>query len=243
MRKSFVRKSLIAATALAGAGAAALPAAPANAAAGSVQLSSTTVTLSPTSHVYLTVNADFGACMEEGLIEVKAASGTGFDYKDFGRDDDGKVSVKFPFAADDSTGKWYVSISGATCDYASTIEQDDIATFSVFRPTRIVKLDAAPEPIKKGKKLTVSGYLQRMDPYGGSAGGPAYVVARGVKVAIQFKAKGTGTWVSGGTATSASSGRFAKTFTAAKDGYWRAVFPGSGTYAASTGTPDYVDVR
>jgi hypothetical protein len=101
--------------------------------------------------------------------------------------------------------------------------------------TAISSFNASPEPIKKGKRLTVAGTLKRDTT--------SWKAFSGQSVKIYFAAKGATTWTYEGTAKTSSTGHFSHTFTAAKDGTWRATYAGSSSYLAVTGSGDYVDVR
>jgi hypothetical protein len=101
--------------------------------------------------------------------------------------------------------------------------------------TAISSFNASPEPITKGRRLTVAGTLKRDTT--------SWKAFSGQSVKIYFAAKGTTTWTYEGTAKTSSTGHFSHTFTAAKDGTWRATYAGSTTYLAVTGSGDYVDVR
>jgi hypothetical protein len=85
--------------------------------------------------------------------------------------------------------------------------------------------------------LTASGKLNRY------VGGRWVHAGSGAVIQIQFKASGSSAWTTLGTTKTTSAGTFARTFTASKDGTWRAVYTGSSTYLPSTGGTDYVDVR
>lgn len=100
-------------------------------------------------------------------------------------------------------------------------------------------VDAAPEPVRRGATITVSGRLLRIKF--GSA--PWYVAYSGRPVKLYVRPAGASTWTYMGTATTGSDGRFAKRFTARRDGNWRAVFPGTTRYVRKTSAADYVDVR
>jgi hypothetical protein len=101
--------------------------------------------------------------------------------------------------------------------------------------TAISGFNASPEPIKKGKRLTVAGTLKRDTT--------SWKAFSGQSVKIYFAPKGATTWTYEGAAKTSSTGHFSHTFTAAKDGTWRATYAGSSTYLAVTGSGDYVDVR
>lgn len=94
-------------------------------------------------------------------------------------------------------------------------------------------VDAGPEPVKKGRSITVKGKLTNKD------GGP---VDR-AKVAVFFKAKGTGVWKFAGWAWTNGSGDFAKKFKAKQDGSWRFKYDGDAENFRTTSNWDYVDVR
>jgi hypothetical protein len=89
--------------------------------------------------------------------------------------------------------------------------------------TAISSFNASPEPIKKGRRLTVAGTLKRHTT--------SWKAFPGQSVKIYFAAK------------TSSTGHFSHTFTADRDGTWRATYAGSSTHLAVTGSGDYVDVR
>ncbi|GAA2470493.1 MULTISPECIES: hypothetical protein [Actinomycetes] len=98
--------------------------------------------------------------------------------------------------------------------------------------------DAAPEPVKKGKTVTVSGKLARADwedgKYHGYANQP---------VKLQFRKKGSSTYTTLKTVKTNSTGNLKTTTTATVDGYFRYAFAGTTTTPATTATGDYVDVK
>ncbi|MGW1025480.1 hypothetical protein ACWD4J_17545 [Streptomyces sp. NPDC002577] len=102
--------------------------------------------------------------------------------------------------------------------------------------TRIIDGNASPEPVRKGRTITVKGTLQHYT----SSAWRAYADQ---KVKILFRPKGSSTWYDMGNTTTRSSGSFSKAFTASKDGTWVAVllYPNS-THLVSSGREDYVDV-
>ncbi|MDD9375136.1 hypothetical protein M8Z33_00295 [Streptomyces sp. ZAF1911] len=106
--------------------------------------------------------------------------------------------------------------------------------------TVIPEFNAAPEPVKAGRPITVTGKLTYQDMRGGPF---TSLVAQPVRV--YFRASGTTTWKSMGTATTRSDGTFKKAFTAAKDGTWQARYEPAGTNTAfaSTSREDLVDVQ
>ncbi|NEB01824.1 hypothetical protein [Streptomyces sp. SID13726] len=98
--------------------------------------------------------------------------------------------------------------------------------------------DASPEPVKKGRTITVTGKLTRADWETGKYTGYA-----SQKATLQFRAKSATTYTTVKTVTSGSGGSLKATTTASKDGYYRYVFAGTATTGAATAAGDYIDVR
>ncbi|KAB1978730.1 hypothetical protein F8144_38650 [Streptomyces triticiradicis] len=105
--------------------------------------------------------------------------------------------------------------------------------------TRIKDANASPEPVTKGRTITVKGVLQ--ERAAGSATWKAYGAR---KVQILFRPKGKKTWYLMSTVTTKSNGSFSKGFRAQQDGTWVPVFlyPDSKHFVGE-GAEDYVDVR
>ncbi|MFD5876069.1 hypothetical protein [Streptomyces sp. NPDC060322] len=101
-----------------------------------------------------------------------------------------------------------------------------------------VTVNASPEPVVKGRTITVTGSLTRADwvkhTYTGYAG---------KSVSLQFRKAGSSVYSTVRTATSSSTGALKTTVTASADGYWRWSFGGSSTSGTATAAGDYVDVR
>ncbi|MGC0329383.1 hypothetical protein RKD23_002373 [Streptomyces sp. SAI-170] len=111
-------------------------------------------------------------------------------------------------------------------------------TTRLKRASVIESADASPEPVAKGKPITIKGTLKRAnwnthryDLYGGQ------------KVVLQFKAAGTTAWTYVKTVTTSTTGALKTTVTAAKDGTWRWYYAGNSITGAKATTGDYVDVR
>jgi len=141
----------------------------------------------------------------------------------------GAFSVGAPAARD---GYWRVRYAGSSA-YRPAMSGVDFVD-ARYR-TAITSYNAAPEPVRKGRALTVQGKLSRY------VGG--WKPGSGGTVKIYFRRAGTSSWALAGTTRSASNGVFRKSFAAERDGTWRAVYPGSSTYLPFTGPGDYVDVR
>lgn len=102
--------------------------------------------------------------------------------------------------------------------------------------TRVTGFNASPEPVSKGRTITVTGILQ-------SAKGSTWTALPGQRVSIRFRAAGstTGTWMT--SVTTGRDGRFTATSTAKQDGTWYATYTATSAYLDTTGPGDYVDVR
>ncbi|MER7922284.1 hypothetical protein ABTY96_04000 [Streptomyces sp. NPDC096057] len=102
--------------------------------------------------------------------------------------------------------------------------------------TRITGFNASPEPIRKGRTLTVTGTLQRPN-------GSTWTGVSGQHVTIRFRAAGAKTSTAMATATTGKDGKFTLTFTAKQDGTWNAAYTATSAFLNSTSAGDYVDVR
>ena len=116
-------------------------------------------------------------------------------------------------------------------------DQGNLATTLVQRASKLT-VNAGPEPVYKGKTVTVTGKLSRANwddhKYHGYTKQP---------VKLQFRKAGTSTYTTLKTVYSDSYGNLKTTATAASDGYWRFSFAGTSTTPAVSATGDYVDVR
>ncbi|MFF4118458.1 hypothetical protein ACFY0P_34130 [Streptomyces sp. NPDC001714] len=115
--------------------------------------------------------------------------------------------------------------------------QDNMGKVLVQRLSKLT-VNAAPEPVKKGKTITVTGSLTRANwdakKYSGYA-------SQSVK--LQFRKKGSSTYTTLKTIKSSSTGALKTTTTATVDGYYRYSFAGTSTTPAVNATGDYVDVQ
>lgn len=113
---------------------------------------------------------------------------------------------------------------------------EDGAPVKVVRAAKVTA-NAAPEPVRKGKTVTVRGKLTRANwntlRYNGYGSRP---------VKLQFRAKG-GSWHTVKTVTSSATGAVRGSTKATRDGCFRFVFRGNGTSSKATSGADCVDVR
>ncbi|WP_416984448.1 hypothetical protein [Streptomyces sp. T028] len=133
-------------------------------------------------------------------------------------------------------GTWNVLIEAqdATDDWTD----DDVAATVKIKRNAKATVNASPEPVKKGRTITVTGKLTRANWESGT-----YTGYRGQSVKLQFRKKGSSTYTTLKTVTTGSGGTLKTTTKATKDGYFRWVFTGTGTTGPATATGDFVDVR
>ncbi|MEU7054260.1 hypothetical protein ACF1GS_19225 [Streptomyces eurythermus] len=115
--------------------------------------------------------------------------------------------------------------------------QNDLGTLPVRRAAQLTT-NAAPEPVKKGRTITVTGQLTRADwPHG------TWVAFGGRPVELQFRKAGGSTYTTVKTVTSSSTGTLRTTVTAGSAGSYRYRFAGTSTTSAVSAPADHVDVR
>ncbi|WP_133909699.1 hypothetical protein [Streptomyces sp. NBC_00582] len=146
------------------------------------------------------------------------------------------VDAARDFRHNSLAGTWNVltEAQDATDDWTDA----DVAATTTFKRNAKVTVNAAPEPVKKGKTITVTGKLTRADWANGT-----YTGYRGHSVKLQFRKKGSSTYTTLKTVTTGTGGTLRTTTKATKDGYFRWVFAGTGTTGPATATGDFVDVR
>ncbi|NED10330.1 calcium-binding protein [Streptomyces sp. SID9124] len=143
--------------------------------------------------------------------------------------------VDLPYS-NDIAGTWYVDawVDAKDGDYIWT---EKAASFK-FQRASTLTVNAAPEPVKKGKTITVTGKLARANwddfKYHGYTSQP---------VKLQFLKKGGKAWSTVKTVKTDSKGALKTTVKASVDGYWRYSFAGTASTPAVNATGDFVDVK
>ncbi|MEI5099300.1 calcium-binding protein [Streptomyces sp. PmtG] len=137
-----------------------------------------------------------------------------------------------------TAGKWKVMAALLAKGSAQNhVIKDTYKTVGVKRAAKLTT-NAAPEPVKKGETITVSGALTRANwetsSYAGYLGQP---------VKLQFKAAGASSYTTVKTVTSGAKGKLTSTVKASADGTFRYVFAGTSTTPAVTSAGDAIDVR
>lgn len=145
----------------------------------------------------------------------------------------------FPYFSDTdpngAAGQWQVNATVVANDKDYWIS-DRIALYR-FKRAATLTTNATPEPVKKGKKLTVKGKLARA-----SWKDLKYHGFGGQSVTLQFRKAGATTYKSVKTVKTSSSGSLSTTVTASASGAWRWHFAGTGTTMKVTSAGDSVRI-
>ncbi|MFC6063341.1 DUF5707 domain-containing protein [Streptomyces ochraceiscleroticus] len=138
---------------------------------------------------------------------------------------------------DAGTWKVWALAQGNDADY---VQQDNVKSFSVKRYSKLTT-NASPEPVLKGRTLTITGSLTRAN-----WDTSKYAGYTQQSVKLQSRPASGGTYATLKTYTSGSgstAGQVKTTRTASTDTCWRYSFAGTSTTPAVTSTGDCVDVR
>ncbi|WP_406265927.1 calcium-binding protein [Actinacidiphila glaucinigra] len=133
-------------------------------------------------------------------------------------------------------GTWKVAVGALAKDEDGVLE-NAVTTTKVKRNARVT-VNASPEPVKKGKTITVTGKLTRAN-----WATSKYAGYTSQSVQLQFRKKGTSTYKTVKTVKSSSTGALKTTVKASTDGYWRYNFVGTSTTGKAVSTADFVDVK
>lgn len=146
------------------------------------------------------------------------------------------VAPKVDYLTNSNAGTWYVDawIDARDDDF---VWKQKAGSFTFQRASQLTA-NASPEPVKKGKTITVTGKLSRANwetlRYGGYTGQP---------VKLQFRKKGSAAYSTVKTVRTNSRGELRTTVKASADGYYRYSFAGTSTTPAVNAAADFVDVR
>jgi hypothetical protein len=133
-------------------------------------------------------------------------------------------------------GNWAVR-AGAVAGDDSRLWNENFTTHKVLRES-VLTVNASPEPIRKGRTLSITGKLTRADWAKDS-----YVALANQYVELQYKRNGATSWTTLKMIKSTSAGAMKATTTATYDGSYRFVYAGATTTSSVTSREDFVDVR
>ncbi|MFG2461500.1 hypothetical protein ACGFWE_31165 [Streptomyces sp. NPDC048523] len=170
---------------------------------------------------------DPGTCTASSSTVLKCTAKIQFRPK--GSDEDGDLYSS-------EAGTWKLGALAVNGDEGLTW-QGGLGTTHLQRRATLTT-NAAPEPVKKGKTITVTGKLARANwdtnTYAGYSTQP---------VKLQFKKKGATSYTTLKTIKTSTTGALKTTVTASADGSFRYVFAGTTTTSPVTSTGDFVDVQ
>lgn len=146
------------------------------------------------------------------------------------------VDPKVDYLSNANAGTWYVEawIDAKDGDY---LWKDKAGSFKFQRAAKLT-VNASPEPVKKGKTITVTGQLTRANWETGK-----YAAYTKQSVKLQFKKKGASTYTTVKTITTDSKGNLKTTVKASVDGYYRYSFAGNTPTPAVNSAGDFIDVK
>ncbi|MFD7405122.1 DUF5707 domain-containing protein [Streptomyces sp. NPDC059866] len=134
-------------------------------------------------------------------------------------------------------GNWHVT-AGVLSNDGEIYWNDYYKTHKVQRASKLT-VNASPEPVVKGKTITVSGKLSRANwetlTYSG--------LPSGQSVVLQFRKAGSSTYTNVKGIKTATGGALKTTVTASADGYYRFSYAGITSTAAVNAAGDYIDVQ
>ncbi|MFJ4784361.1 hypothetical protein [Streptomyces sp. NPDC088794] len=151
----------------------------------------------------------------------------------------GKIDI-YPGEGDlinSDAGKWSAGALALQYSTGDVSDQGALGSTLVQRASQLT-VNAAPEPVKKGKTVTVTGKLSRANWETNKYAGYATQ-----KVVLQFRKKTSSTYTNVKGITSSSTGTLKTTTKATVDGYYRFTFAGTTTTPAVSAAGDYVDVK
>ncbi|MEU7556868.1 calcium-binding protein [Streptomyces eurythermus] len=147
-----------------------------------------------------------------------------------------KIDPRTDYLSNKSAGTWYVDawIDAKDGDY---IWKEKAGSFSFQRAAKLTA-NATPEPVKKGKTITVTGALTRADweslKYAGYG-------SQSVK--LEYSKKSTTGYTTVKTIKADSKGNLKTTVKASADGYYRFSYAGNSGTAAVNSVADFIDVK
>jgi hypothetical protein len=136
-----------------------------------------------------------------------------------------------------TSGVWSVRLEGSPWGASVTSRGDKVEV--VRKKTRLTA-NAAPEPIRRGAKLTVAGRLTHATSVRGAA---HYTSYKAKKLTIWFNPTGPRGAKAVASVTTNSRGEYAKKLGQSVDGTWSVTFSGTSNYAPAASNKDHVDVR
>ncbi|MFE2291340.1 DUF5707 domain-containing protein [Streptomyces sp. NPDC059452] len=175
------------------------------------------------------MNSGFGFGPDEKGFSCKAANATTTTCK-------GTITANPKELLNAHATTWKVGVVAVNME-GEELQRDSVAKVKLQRLSKLTA-NASPEPVKKGKTITVTGKLTRANwetvkyqGYGKQS------------VKLQFKKKGAKTYKNIKTIKSSANGSLKTTVKATVDGHWRYSFAGTASTPAVVSAADYLDVK
>ncbi|WP_320778857.1 hypothetical protein [Streptomyces sp. CRN 30] len=200
---------------------------------------------------YTQSTVDFDPFLYHGTSAAKGADSGGiypgsytcYDSGTHAADCEGTLYIDPPHRLDSNSDAttWKLAFHAMLWTKSGQVKSEEYLTgkgsVAVKRAAKVT-VNASPEPVKKGKTLTVTGKATRADWV------KHKYAAYGSKLAkLQFRKAGTSTYSTVKTVRANSSGALKTTVKASVDGYWRWTFGETATTGGATAAGDYVDVK
>ncbi|MFI1566135.1 hypothetical protein ACH4ZX_24285 [Streptomyces sp. NPDC020490] len=203
----------------------------------------------PASHTVTTIDAhpylyhDTTAANGADHGGIYMGSVTLYDDSPTSADCDGELYIDPPYTLDSNNDAttWKIGVVARLWDKTDTKLQAQeyltgFGSVAVKRAARAT-VNASPEPVAKGKAITVTGRATRADWVKHAYVGHADKLAK-----LQFRKAGTSTYQTVKYVRTNSTGYLKTTVTASADGYWRWSYGETSTTGGATAKSDYVDV-
>ncbi|MFJ4705305.1 DUF5707 domain-containing protein [Streptomyces anulatus] len=171
----------------------------------------------------------FGFGPNEKSISCKAVSATTTTCK-------GTITLT-PGLMLNSDATWWRVGAAAGANDGQELERDAVSKVRVQRFSKLT-VNASPEPVKKGKTITVTGKLTRANWDTGTYKGYSKQAVK-----LQFKKKGAKSYTTVKTVKTSSTGTLKTTVKASADGNWRYSFAGTPSTPAVSAKGDFLDVK
>lgn len=166
-------------------------------------------------------------------LQFKKSGGTSYStVKTATTDADGKVRTTVKATV---SGTWRWAFSQNSTSAAGVSKGDSVTLLKVAKLT----VNASPEPVRKGGKLTVKGRLTRAT----SDAATAFTGYAGQQVKLQFRKSGADSYTTVKTVTTDSAGYLSTSTTANAAGHWRWSYAGSTTVASVNASGDAVALK
>ncbi|PWI09462.1 hypothetical protein DIZ27_17435 [Streptomyces sp. NWU339] len=134
-------------------------------------------------------------------------------------------------------GTWKGGALALNYETEQYADKGALGTIKVQRYSKLT-VNASPEPVKKGKTITVTGKLTRANWETNK-----YAGYTNQSVKLQFRKKNSSTYTTVKTIKTNSTGNLKTTVKASVDGYYRYNFEGTTTTPAVKAAGDFVDVK